>query len=142
MVLITHDLGLVAETADRMAVMYGGRLMETSAAKLMFSAPAHPYTAGLIESLPRIDRKVNQLYSIPGFVPDLSNRPAGCVFHPRCTMSAGRVLCSTEKPPLKQMEEEHLSACHFSEGNALAGRAQALPMSSRPPPRRYPPLQI
>ncbi len=115
MILITHDLGLVAETADRMAVMYGGRMMETSPAKLMFSAPAHPYTAGLIESLPRVDRRVVELYSIPGFVPDLSKRPAGCVFHPRCTMSAGREICKTQQPLLRPVGEEQSSACHFPE---------------------------
>jgi peptide/nickel transport system ATP-binding protein len=115
MVLITHDLGLVAETADRMAVMYGGRMMETSPARTMFEAPAHPYTAGLIESLPRIDRSVSQLYSIPGFVPDLANRPSGCVFHPRCAMSNGRAPCCEQQPPLREVGEERLSACHFPE---------------------------
>ena len=84
MVLITHDLGLVAETADRMAVMYGGRMMETSPAKFMFSAPAHPYTAGLIESLPRIDRKVNRtLFNtrVCALDPRRTDRPAACSIH-------------------------------------------------------------
>ncbi|MBL0934669.1 MAG: ABC transporter ATP-binding protein [Rhizobiaceae bacterium] len=138
MVLITHDLGLVAETADRMAVMYGGRMMETSPARTMFEAPAHPYTAGLIESLPRIDRSVSQLYSIPGFVPDLANRPSGCVFHPRCAMSNGRAPCREQQPPLREVGEERLSACHFPEEvaawQAEQERLIAVPDGSVQPP--------
>ncbi|WP_082476408.1 ABC transporter ATP-binding protein [Rhizobium sp. Leaf306] len=124
MVLITHDLGLVAETADRMAVMYGGRIMETSPAKTLFSNPNHPYTAGLIASLPRVDREVKELYSIPGFVPDLANRPRGCVFHPRCAMSNGRIPCREEKPLLHALRDDSAVACHFSEETAAWRQAQ------------------
>lgn len=118
MVLITHDLGLVAETADRMAVMYGGRMMETSPALKLFTRPEHPYTAGLIASLPRVDREVKELYSIPGFVPDLANRPSGCVFHPRCAMSNGRAACREQKPLLQQTGPDSAVACHYSEETA------------------------
>lgn len=114
MVLITHDLGLVAETADRMAVMYGGRMMETAPARKLFIQPEHPYTAGLIASLPRVDREVKELYSIPGFVPDLANRPTGCVFHPRCAMSNGRVTCREQKPLLHDTTSDSAVACHYS----------------------------
>ncbi|WP_377299460.1 dipeptide ABC transporter ATP-binding protein [Rhizobium sp. SGZ-381] len=118
MVLITHDLGLVAETADRMAVMYGGRMMETSPATKLFSRPDHPYTAGLIASLPRVDREVKELYSISGFVPDLANRPSGCVFHPRCAMSNGRSQCREQKPALQATGADSAVACHFSNETA------------------------
>ena len=90
MVLITHDLGLVAESADRVAVMYGGRMMERAGVGATFAEPRHPYTVGLISSLPRLDRSVATLYSIPGQVPNLAKRPSGCVFHPRCGLSNGR----------------------------------------------------
>ena len=103
MVLITHDLGLIAETADRVAVMYGGRVMETSAAGALFARPSHPYTAGLITSLPRLERRMPELYSIPGFVPDPSRRPSGCVFHPRCALGSGRARCETEQPELRPL---------------------------------------
>jgi peptide/nickel transport system ATP-binding protein len=115
MVLITHDLGLVAETADRMAVMYGGRMMESAPAGSLFSDPAHPYTAGLITSLPRVDREVGELYSIPGFVPDPANKPRGCVFHPRCAMSNGRAQCRDDKPQLAPRGTHRAVACHFSD---------------------------
>jgi peptide/nickel transport system ATP-binding protein len=115
MVLITHDLGLVAQVADRVAVVYGGRIMERSPVATVFSAPVHPYTVGLIASLPRIDRDTAELFSIPGQVPDLSKRPAGCVFHPRCALSAGRAACGETLPALRPLAPQHLAACHFAE---------------------------
>jgi peptide/nickel transport system ATP-binding protein len=115
MVLITHDLGLVAETANRVAVMYGGRLMEQAPVESIFGEPCHPYTVGLISSLPRLDRSVAELYSIPGQVPNLARRPSGCVFHPRCAMAKGRSPCSNELPALREIVPSHRSACHFAE---------------------------
>ncbi len=114
MVLITHDLGLVAETADRMAVMYGGRMMETAPAAELFSDPLHPYSGGLIASLPRVDREVKELFSIPGLMPDPSDRPAGCVFYKRCGLAQGRAECSTHTPSLEMVGSGRASACHFS----------------------------
>jgi peptide/nickel transport system ATP-binding protein len=114
MVLITHDLGLVAEAADRIAVMYAGRIVETATAPRVFRETRHPYTAGLIASLPRMDRDLAKLYSIPGFVPDVARRPSGCAFHPRCSLSAGRGLCRTDTPAMTEDSPSHLSACHFS----------------------------
>ncbi len=118
MVLITHDLGLVAEHADRIAVMYGGRLMETSPGETIFTQPAHPYTAGLVRSLPRLERRATRLYSIPGLVPDPAQRAQGCVFHPRCAIAAGREACRTRVPALRDMPSGHRAACHFAEETA------------------------
>jgi peptide/nickel transport system ATP-binding protein len=115
MVLITHDLGLVAETANRVAVMYGGRMMERAPVDPIFGQPRHPYTVGLISSLPRLDRNVAELYSIPGQVPNLAKRPPGCVFHPRCAMSNGRTACRELLPEFRQAGPDHRSACHFAE---------------------------
>ena len=112
MVLITHDLGLVAENADRIAVMYAGRMMEEAPAKEIFDRPTHPYTAGLIASLPQLDHRVEELYSIPGFVPDLSNRPSGCVFHPRCAIGGSRPECQTARPAFAPVGQGRTVACH------------------------------
>ena len=103
MVLITHDLGLVAESADRVAVMYGGRMMERAGVGATFAEPRHPYTVGLIASLPRLDRSVATLYSIPGQVPNLAKRPPGCVFHPRCGLSNGRAACREQIPAFREI---------------------------------------
>jgi peptide/nickel transport system ATP-binding protein len=115
MVLITHDLGLVAETANRVAVMYGGRIMERAPVDPVFGEPRHPYTVGLIASLPRLDRNVAELFSIPGQVPNLANRPTGCVFHPRCALSSGRAPCREELPEFREVGPGHRTACHYAE---------------------------
>ena len=130
MVLITHDLGLIAEVADRVTVMYGGRMMERSSVATTFSEPLHPYTLGLIASLPRIDRDTGQLYSIPGQVPDPSKRPSGCVFHPRCGLSNGRAPCSQSIPLLRPLAPEHVVACHFAEETPAWGRREALKLDA------------
>jgi oligopeptide/dipeptide ABC transporter ATP-binding protein len=130
MVLITHDLGLVAEVADRVTVMYGGRMMEQSRVTTTFSEPLHPYTLGLIASLPRIDRDLGELYSIPGQVPDSSKRPSGCVFHPRCGLSNDRAPCRQSVPALRQLAPQHLVACHFAEETLAWARAEALKLEA------------
>ncbi len=129
MVLITHDLGLVAENADRISVMYAGRMMEQAPAKEIFNRPTHPYTAGLIASLPQLDHRVEELYSIPGFVPDLSNRPTGCVFHPRCAIGEDRAPCQLERPDLAQIEGGRRVACHFHDETDSWRRAQMARMN-------------
>jgi len=125
MVLITHDLGLVAESANRVAVMYGGRMMERADVDATFSEPRHPYTVGLMSSLPRVDRSVATLYSIPGQVPNLAKRPSGCVFHPRCGLSNDRAPCREEIPAFRKVGSHHRVACHFAEETVQWARAIA-----------------
>jgi oligopeptide/dipeptide ABC transporter ATP-binding protein len=116
-VLITHDLGLIAELADRVVVMYGGRVVELGDVYTIFNSPRHPYTVGLMSSLARLDMDQEWLKPIPGQPPSLLNRPPGCSFHPRCEFSQGRAICRTDVPPLRGFGEGglHLSACHFAE---------------------------
>jgi len=96
--LITHDLGIVAGAADRVVVMYAGQVVETSATRDLFAAPLHPYTAGLLASVPRLESGRGALKGIPGSVPPATDWPAGCRFHPRCPHAWDR--CRTEEPPL------------------------------------------
>jgi oligopeptide/dipeptide ABC transporter ATP-binding protein len=115
-ILITHDLGLIAEMADRVIVMYAGKIVELGDVHTIFAAPRHPYTVGLMESLPRLTVDEDWLRPIPGQPPSLINRPPGCPFHPRCFLSQGRVRCREEEPPLRPIgDTKHLSACHFAE---------------------------
>jgi peptide/nickel transport system ATP-binding protein len=115
MILITHDLGLVADTADRVAVMYGGRLVEVGDVVEIFARQRHPYTVGLLASLPRLDGGNEELYSIPGQPPGLNNRPRGCVFNARCGLRQGRAICEQEMPPLAAVAAGHAVACHFAD---------------------------
>jgi len=96
--LITHDLGVVAGTADRVVVMYAGQVVETATTKQLFAGPRHPYTEGLMASIPRLDRPAERLYSIPGNVPAATHWPTGCRFHPRCPHAWDK--CRREEPPL------------------------------------------
>jgi oligopeptide/dipeptide ABC transporter ATP-binding protein len=115
-VLITHDLGLVAELADRVVVMYAGRVVELADVFTIFNSPRHPYTVGLMNSLAKLDLDQEWLEPIPGQPPSLISPPPGCAFHPRCVHSQGRALCRTDVPPLRSMGDDgHLSACHFAE---------------------------
>ncbi len=112
--LITHDLGVVAETCDRVCVMYAGRIVETADVKTLFSGPAHPYTRGLLSSIPRLDNKrKTRLAVIPGMVPSLSELPPGCRFQNRCRLAQD--ICRTSEPPLLTISEGHAAACHFAE---------------------------
>jgi oligopeptide/dipeptide ABC transporter ATP-binding protein len=113
--LITHDLGLIAELADRVVVMYGGRVVELGDVHEIFANPKHPYTIGLMSSLARLDTDQEWLQPIPGSPPSLISLPPGCAFHPRCTHSQGRERCRTEVPALRAVAGPHLSACHFAE---------------------------
>lgn len=116
--LITHNLGVVAEMCDRVGVMYSGTVVELASVEALFEAPRHPYTQGLLRSIPRPDRDLEDLATISGSVPSLINPPAGCRFHPRCPHRED--LCSREKPPEFEIEEGHVVVCHlFSAG---AGR--------------------
>ena len=110
MILITHDMGVVARYADRVAVMYGGRIVEQGPAREIFSRPAHPYTQGLLASIPRIDSDPNQpLPAIEGMPPDLADLPVGCAFAPRCRKATRE--CDASRPVLAQVGEGHLKAC-------------------------------
>ncbi|MFD9501956.1 ABC transporter ATP-binding protein [Streptomyces sp. NPDC060035] len=111
LILITHDLGVVADVADKIAVMYAGRIVETSPVHDIYKAPAHPYTKGLLRSIPRLDQKGQDLYAIKGLPPNLLHIPPGCAFHPRCPMA--QAVCRTDVPPLYTVDETRRSACHF-----------------------------
>ncbi|HXG77600.1 MAG TPA: ABC transporter ATP-binding protein [Gaiellaceae bacterium] len=130
-ILITHDLGLIAELADRVVVMYAGRVVELGDVQTIFHSPRHPYTVGLMNSLARIDAEREWLEPIPGQPPSLITPPPGCAFHPRCTFSQGRALCRTDIPALRQIGgAAHLSACHFAEeleARHVAGIAEVAP---------------
>jgi oligopeptide/dipeptide ABC transporter ATP-binding protein len=120
-ILITHDLGLIAELADRVIVMYAGKVVELGDVHTIFTSPRHPYTVGLMDSLPKLTADEEWLRPIPGQPPSLISRPPGCPFHPRCFLSQGRVRCREEEPPLRPVGgTAHLSACHFAE--ELEGR--------------------
>jgi oligopeptide/dipeptide ABC transporter ATP-binding protein len=115
-ILITHDLGIVAELCERVIVMYGGRIVETGDVHTIFRAPRHPYTIGLMDSLPKLTEDEEWLRPIPGSPPSLINRPSGCAFHPRCFLSQGRARCREEVPALQSAEGSgHSAACHFSD---------------------------
>ena len=111
-VLITHDLGVVAETANRVAVMYAGRIVETGAIDDVFTRPAHPYTVGLMNSIPRLDQIGSRLSPIVGSPPSLAAIPPGCAFHPRCPRAQD--VCRVDDPALLQVVPGRRSACHFA----------------------------
>ncbi|MEU9092943.1 ABC transporter ATP-binding protein [Streptomyces sp. NPDC087901] len=111
LILITHDLGVVADVADKIAVMYAGRIVETSPVHDIYKAPAHPYTKGLLRSIPRLDQKGQELYAIKGLPPNLLHIPPGCAFNPRCPMAQD--ICRTDVPPLFDVAEHRQSACYF-----------------------------
>ncbi|MEN3203116.1 MAG: ABC transporter ATP-binding protein [Atribacterota bacterium] len=109
--LITHDLGIVAEHCQKVAVMYAGTIVEKSDVFSLFARPLHPYTRALLGALPRLDGKRSRLEAIPGSVPDLIAPPLGCRFHPRCRERIPR--CSEEEPRLREVERGHEVACHL-----------------------------
>jgi oligopeptide transport system ATP-binding protein len=108
-VLITHDLGVVAGLADRVAVMYAGRIVEQGTAGDIFALPAHPYTQGLLACTPRLDVETEALVTISGQPPNLQNLPSGCSFHPRCKYVVDQ--CKSERPALEAMDNGHIKAC-------------------------------
>lgn len=115
MIIITHDLGVIAELADRVIVMYGGRIVESGRVQDIFSNPSHPYTVGLLGSLPRLEADLDRLTPIGGQPPSLSSIPDGCPFHPRCRLGEGREICRTIRPELVEGASGSSSACHFRE---------------------------
>jgi peptide/nickel transport system ATP-binding protein len=114
-IFITHDLGVIAETADDVVVMYAARIVERAKVEDIFTQPQHPYTWGLLGSLPRLDTDVERLVQISGQPPSLLNPPAGCRFNPRCAYVMD--VCRQKEPPLvgTTKDSEHLQACHLPE---------------------------
>ncbi len=109
-IIITHNLGVVARYADRVNVMYAGKIVERATAARVYANPKHPYTLGLLKSVPRLDQeRKTKLEPIEGVPPDLMNVPPGCAFSPRCTYKVDR--CTQETPPLMPVEDNHFSAC-------------------------------
>lgn len=125
LVLITHDLGLAAENASRMLIMYSGRIVESGDVAEVFDRPTHPYTQGLLASLLREDSE--RAYAIPGNPPSPRNRPSGCAFAPRCALAQGRSLCTDVQPALNARANGVRSACHF------AGEPVPVEIGARPP---------
>ncbi len=138
--LVTHDLGVVAGVADRVLVMYAGKAVERGTAADVFYRSRHPYTKGLLSSLPRIDGDVahERLRAIEGSPPSLIDLPPGCSFHPRCPFARCPSPCATDEPPLRLLEAPcHWSACHFAEeasstGSVLPTASAVLPASASP----------
>ncbi|TNJ63611.1 ABC transporter ATP-binding protein [Paenibacillus hemerocallicola] len=109
LILITHDLGVVAEMADRVVVMYAGQVVEEATVYELFSDPKHPYTIGLLRSIPNLHNQEEELASIPGSVPNPLNMPTGCAFHPRCPLADQ--TCKTKAPQLEKISEQHNVRC-------------------------------
>ncbi len=129
-ILITHDLGVIAEVADRVVVMYGGRIVEAGPVADIFSRPQHPYTVGLLRSLPRLDTVEARLVPIPGQPPAPARMPTGCAFHPRCAIGSDRAACAAEDPELVETTPGRSVACHFSAGAVFADAPHAEPMAA------------
>jgi oligopeptide/dipeptide ABC transporter ATP-binding protein len=111
MLLISHDLGIIAEICDRVAVMYTGDIVELAGVKTIFKEPLHPYTLGLLKAIPEINGSKEELDFIPGTIPDLMNLPPGCKFNLRCPNPLE--ICLVERPKMKEVREGHLVACHL-----------------------------
>jgi peptide/nickel transport system ATP-binding protein len=123
-ILITHDLGVVAEMADEVAVMYAGRVVERAVGPEIFDDPQHPYTLGLLGSIPKIDEDLDRLLAIEGAVPPPFDLPRGCRFHPRCVFA--EAVCGAADQPLREITREHWAACRLAPVEDLAGQANAL----------------
>ncbi len=120
LILITHDLGVVAEVADRISVMYAGRVIEHGTAEDVFAAPAHPYTRGLLDSMPKLTDSGDRLYAIPGLPPSLAAIPPGCPFAPRCPRAED--ICRHDPPPPEiELFAGRTSACHFAQEVVTSG---------------------
>ena len=117
---ITHDLGVVAENADAVAVMYAGRVVEYGSVHDVFAKPLHPYTRGLFQSIPKLGATAHRLETIPGQVPNPARLPAGCPFHPRCQFAAKETRCEQDDAPLLEVEPRHWAACWATDGHGGA----------------------
>ena len=117
--LITHDMGIVAENCDRVAVMYAGQIVEIADVVSIFQKPAHPYTQGLLRAIPKLNQQVDRLYNIKGLVPRFNELPAGCAFAPRCPYR--RPECDGKMPELRPISEGHSVRCLFDAGELREG---------------------
>jgi len=117
--LITHDLGVIAEVADRVCVMYAGNIVEVAPVQDLYKHPLHPYSQGLLNSIPRMDQPDKKLESIPGSVPNLIYPPTGCRFHPRCPHAMP--VCKESRPPMTVEAEGHHVACYLYHGPVWKG---------------------
>jgi peptide/nickel transport system ATP-binding protein/oligopeptide transport system ATP-binding protein len=131
MLLITHDLGIVAETAEDVAIMYAGKIVEHAPVRELFNAPKHPYTIGLFESLPAVHQGRARLHTIKGNVPAATNFPAGCRFNPRCPHVMD--VCSQQEPSLETVGAKHLAACWLHDVRVMEemGRPVGVPEKTR-----------
>ncbi len=109
--MITHDLGVIAEISDRVAVMYAGKIVEYTDVETLFADPKHPYTWGLMSSIPRLEKNVDRLEAIPGIVPNPLDFPEGCKYHTRCPLADDK--CRSEEPGIEEVEEGHKVACWY-----------------------------
>ncbi len=123
--LITHDLGVVAENADAVAVMYASKVVEYASAFDLFDFPKHPYTEGLFRAVPRIGDVAQRLTAISGTVPSPARFPSGCKFHPRCPRMNGDQTCVNTEPPLREVDGRHWASCHHIEN--FAGKPISAP---------------
>ncbi len=121
--LITHDVGIVAERADEVAVMYASRIVEVADSQRLLTKPLHPYTKGLVQSQPRLSMSARRLYTIPGTVADPIDFPAGCKFHPRCRIGCIDKRCQTEEPILREIQPGRCVACWYAPGKEKPTRA-------------------
>jgi oligopeptide/dipeptide ABC transporter ATP-binding protein len=110
-IIITHDLSIISETCDKMAVMYAGKIVEIGDVMSLFKKPLHPYTQGLISAFPNLKAKKQEMISIPGSPPNLLNPPTGCRFHPRCSFAMD--ICKKEEPAVIEVSQGHYAACHL-----------------------------
>ena len=112
---ISHDLGVISEIADEVVVMYAGRVVERATADAVFAGPRHPYTQGLLATLPRIGAERDRLAAIRGMVPDLGQLPTGCAFRDRCPRAIS--ICAGDPPPLVDVAPDHRVACYVAEAS-------------------------
>lgn len=127
MILITHDLGIVADICDKVAIMYAGRVVEYADKRALYSNPVHPYTIGLFDSVPDLDEDKDELNVIPGLMPDPMDLPAGCAFHPRCVFAEG--ACALKKPEMIEVEPGHFVACSVRAGALCTAQPGGKPKS-------------
>ncbi len=122
MLLITHDLGIVAESCSKVAIMYAGEIVESGETVHIFDETAHPYTEALFDSIPSLSKKTSRLTPIPGLMPDPTDLPEGCVFHPRCTKCMD--ICRQRVPQSHEVSPGHMVKCHLYEGNAAVEKRE------------------